>query len=615
MSDLAEMIRRNVVLPDRREIWEWAAENIDFGGAEAFKGPYDVTNVPQTREFLRACRSPHVREVTFIAPPQESGKTKAAEVAMCHRIATRPAKMAFNLPTNTKASAWSETRWDAMLAACPTLRDRFSSNKNKKKTTRIIFKDGTFLLIQGAEVAGNRASDSIEFQVNDEVRLWDRPWVKEMHDRTLAYRATRKIVNISVGGKKGSELHERYLAGNQGEWCHHCPACSKPFAYVFNTKDPLCNIRFDMNAAIIHADGRLDLREFSKTVKVVCPACRHEMAYDAERLAAMNRRGVYVDRNPDADPSIVSLHCNAFALGKTPWSEILEPWVRLHIRGGVFAPEIMEEFICQKLAEFWDERPFVVSTEIKTMNFTRADVIKPKSWKDEVFRVMAIDNQRGSAGDIPHRWFACVAFAGDGRMRLIDAGRIDDWEEVKAKQVSLGVPDPTEIAPGPWTVCDRRYDPVDVDEVCSRYKWYGMLGAPQDEFLHPPHSQFAGTRQLFTEPRAIDIGFGTAEMGRRHSWYLLWSSQRIQDLFAQIRGTGRLEIPRDVGEWCPELAEHLNSHRQIMEPTRTGGEKRTWKKIGGTPDHLYDCLCEAVVVGSIAGVYQKEQTEPPPPPP
>lgn len=606
------------VIPDRREVWEWAGGTlpdhsdaaINFGNTTAFKGVYDVNNVPWTKEFLLACKNPHVREVTFIAPPQDSGKTKAAETYLAYRICTSPTNAAFNTTTNVKAEQWSETRWEAMLASTTGIKEKFSTNKHFKKKRRIIFKDGTFLLIQGAETEGNRASDSVEIQINDEVYMWERPWLKEMHERTNAYRDTCKKINISVGGTKGSELHERALAGNQLEWHHHCPACKQPFAYVFDHRNPKCNIRFDINAAVLHADGRLDLREFAKTVYVQCqnPQCAHRMSYDRERLVEMNLNGVYIPQSPDADPSIVSLHVNAFALGREPWHVILEPWVRLHIRGGVFAPEVLKEFITKKLAEFWDEKPFVVTTELKLANYTRAEVIRPRSWPDELLRVMCCDNQRGQRGDIPHRWFGCVAFSNAGVMRLIDAGRINEWADLRKKQVELGVPDPTQEKPGPWVVMDRRHDPVTVDEWCAKYKWYGAMGAVQEEFLHPQYSEFAGTRQLFSEARMIDIGFGTETLGRTFATYFLWSSQRIQDLLAQLRNAGMIQLPRDITEWCPEAATHLNSHRQFMEADRTGHEKRVWKRIGDTPDHLYDIMCEAVVIGCMAGIYRRETT-------
>lgn len=607
MNELAELFHRHVTMPDRREVWEWAAENVDFGRRTSFKGRYDVNNVPWTKEFLRACNNPIVREVTMVAPPQDSGKTKAAETYLGFRICTSPANFAFNTTTNVKAEQWSETRWDPMLKSIARIEERFSKNLHEKKRRRIVFKDGTFLLIQGAEVEGNRTSDSVEVQINDEVYLWDRPQLKEMHERTNSYRDSRKIINISVGGSKRTELEERFLAGNQMEWSHVCPACEKVFDYVFDSKNPRCNIRFDLNAAIVHTDGRLDLRAFAKTIFVECQACKHRMGYDRERLRRANLAGVYVARNPEADPSIVSLHVNAFALGREPWVEILEPWVRMNIRGGVFNAKALKEFITKKLAEFWDEKPIAVTNEIKLAGWNRADVLRKGSWPEEWIRIMACDNQRGRKGDIPHRWFGGIALSRVGRMRVFDFGRINEWNDLRKKQLELSIPDPTPDAPGPWVAVDRRYEPVEVDEWCARFKWYGSMGASQSSFLHPPWSPLAGTYQLFSEPRMIDIGFGTAETGRTFASWFAWSSQMIQDLVAQLRNAGMIEFPADSLAFCPEVGTHMNSHRSFMELDKKGNEIRVWKRIGDTPDHIYDIVSQAVVIGCMAGIYDIQQ--------
>lgn len=613
MTSMVQLIRREMPVIDRRPTTAWAAERVDFGNSEAFKGAYDVENVPWTAAICDAWDNPYVREITAVMPPQESGKTKAAEVCMARRIATEPAKMAFNTKTNTAAEKWQETRWQQMIQAVPAMANQLSANPHLNKKGRIVFKNGTFLLIQGAETDANRQSDSVEVQVNDELHLWEKPWVRQMHTRTRAYRDTRKILNISLGGTKGSELHEKFVEGSQGEWSHHCSKCDKLFQYVHDPRSPACNIRYDMTTVIQHADGRIDLRAFDKTVHVVCSHCGEKMFYDEERLIAMNldshRRGDgYVYQNPDASPEYVSLHVNAFAIGRRRWSQILDPWVRMNLRGGVFAPEILRTFICEDLAEFWEEKPMIVSKEIRLGSYTRAEVIKPGSWKDEWIRVMLVDNQRGAHGDIPHRWFVCRAFARDGRSRLIDCGRVNEWSEMRAKQLELGVPDWTEARPGPWVAVDRRHDPVKVDEVCAQFKWYGAQGSDKTEFLHGPESPHAGKLMAFSGHRLIDIGYGTKEQGRMHAVYFHWSSQKVQDLLAQLRDgkAQSWEVPSDIMNWSPEYATHINSHRQIAEMDPKGNEKMVWKRIGAHPDHLYDCESEGVVLGLMAGVFKRE---------
>ena len=593
-----------VELPDRRPIWEWAHEHVDFGSQEAFKGHYSVENVPWTKKILENFTDPLNHETTAVMPPQESGKTLAAEVCMLHRICTQPARMSYNITTNQKAGKFHETKFQQVINACDEVRKRMSDRQHDSKRNRIIWRDGSFLLIQGVETADNRQSDSIEVQVNDEVMLWERPFLKQIHTRLRAYKDTAKIINISLGGLKNSELYERFAAGAQREWNHRCIKCGELFEYVFNHKNKKCNIHFNIDAARYHSDGRLDLSKFEETVWVNCPHCDHKYTYDEKIISKMNREGEYVAHNMHPEPGVDSLHVNAFAIGRRPWYQILEPWVRLNLKGGVFNMEILKTFITEDLAEFWEEKPQMVNRDVKLGTYTREEMLKPGSWPDEFIRVMSVDNQKGEASDIEHRWFVCRAFSRDGRSRLVDCGRINEWADVRKKQIELGVPLWTPERPAPWVVVDQAYDPTKVHEQCWNYKWFGMLGQPNDEWIHGPDSDFAGMRMYFSDIRTIDTGYGTKDQGRCFVPYVLWSSQKIQDLLAQLRGgkAEAWELPMDLEKFCPEYFDHINSHRQILEETPKNGEKLMWRKVGGAADHLYDCESMIVVIAMMADV-------------
>jgi hypothetical protein len=447
--------------------------------------------------------------------------------------------------------------------------------------------------------------------------LWENPWLTEMHKRTRAYRETKKILNISLGSNTNTELEEKFLEGNQLEWSHHCPHCGRPIQYIFDQRRPDCNIRFDLKAVATFEDRRLDLSEFAKTIYATCnwEHCSEKLVYDPDLWSRLNAGGVYVARNPKADPQKVSMHVNAFAIGRRPWSEILEPWIRLNLRGGIFNMEILRTFITQELCEFWADRPIVVNSELKLGSYLRKDMAKPpvfagtkcvSGWADEWIRVMAVDNQRGEKGDIPHRWFVCRAFAKDGRSRMVACGRLNEWDEVRAKQHELGVKEWTDSQPGPWVVVDRRWDPTEVDEICSKFKWFGMMGSDQDEFVHSQHSEHAGNRMPFSEERFIDIGFGTQDQGRRHAVYYLWSSQKAQDFLALLRDgkAEAWEVMADIATFCPEYADHINSHRQRIEEGRKGEQRRVWYRLSGWPDHLLDCETMIVILGIMAGVFK-----------
>ncbi len=226
---------------------------------------------------------------------------------------------------------------------------------------------------------------------------------------------------------------------------------------------------------------------------------------------------------------------------------------------------------------------------------------------------MSFDNQRGSRGDIPHRFFVCRAYtkpdsSGRFRSRLVDCGRVDEWSECRTRQKKLGVRDWEIDRPGPWVVVDRRHDPTKVDEVCAQHKWFGLLGSDRDEWLHGAGTQHEGKLMMFTEPREIDIGFGTKEQGRLHAVYFLYSTNKIQDIYETLRNgkNGEHDLPADLMEFCPEYAEHVNSHRCVMEPQRNGQDKRVYKKISGWPDHYRDCEIQLTLLVTMAGLVRND---------
>lgn len=621
MNLVEELVRESLPMPDRRGIEVWAGGDdqheaaLDFGNLYAYKGPYNVENTPWTLEILKAMYNPRVRKCSAVMPPQESGKTLAAQVCIAERICRRPASQQFNTVTNVKANTFADTKWRQTKQSCPSIKNRLTDNRHDETKTRIIFRDATWLMIQGIEVDANRQSDSTEVQINDECQLWVAPWMSETHKRTDSYRETRKILNLGLGGIKGSEWEAEWQDGNQGEWSHHCPKCDKLFQYRFNLRDPKgSNVHFDKTKLTILDGGAMDFSEFDKTVHVSCPHCGHLMYYDKLRLRRMNldamRRGDgYVYMNPMANPENVSLHVNAFAIGMRPWAEIIRPFIRATMGRSVFATSILQSFIQADLSEFWEERPIIVKKELRMGDFTRREMMDPKYWKDEMFRCLSFDNQHGGRNDVAHRWFMCWAFGKNGAVRLVDCGRINEWADCRTKQIEIGVPDPTPDRPGPWTVCDRQHDPAKVDEMCALYKWHGIMGQDTDKFRHEKGTMFAPNEAAdfyFSDERQQDIGYGTAEGGRLRCYYYLYSKQKIEEILAALRGgtAESYEVPKDILEFCPQYAEHINSHHQVTESTKNG-DKIMWRGISGAPDHLYDAACQLVVIGLMSGVFKR----------
>lgn len=624
MNLIEKLWRDSIPMPDRREIGAWGGEHIDFGNTTAFKGKYSVENTPWMKEVQRAWKDRRCRQIDFIGPPQISGKSTNSEVLIGWNIVNEPCPMSYNTVTGGKADTWSDTRFERLAHSCPPLRQRFHPNPHKKTKNKIIFKDSTFLLIQGAESEPNRQSDSIERQINDEVNLWERPWMEEMINRTNAYPETRKVLNTSVGGTTGSEQHDHWMAGSQGNRAIPCPHCDKLFVPDLDWKEPKkSTMKFDMTAVRVTDRGGFDFTEFDKTVHAECPHCTRAMKYDRELLAELNRRGEYLHDNPSALPVHVSLRVNAFTIGFEPWPQILHAYVKAVMGKTVNSRMEMAQFVRMVLSSFYEEVPTIVHKNVPRGTYTRAEMVNGK-WSDEWIRVMAVDFQHGSKGEGEHVWFAARAFSRDGRSRLIDCGKIKTWEELRARQIELKIPDSTDGRVGPWVLVDTGYNPKKVNEVCARYRWFGADGADTEHFQHGPNSDFAGLKMYFSEPKRVDLGYGTAEAGRAFAIQFQWASQSVQSILAELRA-GRAqswEVPADIDQFCPEYATHINAHHQIFkeehrrqkQAERTGkpmntvgkieGDELVWARIGSSPDHLYDCESMICVMGLMAGVYR-----------
>lgn len=626
MNVIEQLWRESIPMPDRRTIGEWGAQHVNFGNTTAFKGRYSVENTPWMREVQRAWQDRRCRQIDFIGPPQISGKSTNSELLMAWTICNEPCPMAYNTVNGGKADTFSDTRVERIFAATPELRKRLHPNPHKKTKNKIVWRDATFLLIQGAESEPNRQSDSIERQINDEVNLWERPWLSEMMKRTDAYADTRKVLNTSVGGTTNSEQHEQWMAGSQGEWAIPCPHCAKLFVPDVNWKQPeKSTVKFDMAAVKITSAGNFDFEEFDKGVHCECPHCKGRIEYNSDELALANRSGGALHANPSALPEHVSLRVNAFTIGRTSWAKLLHPWVKAVMGKSVHSKVEQAQFVRMVLSNFWEETPTVVHKNVPKGNYTRAEMRSPRSaWNDEWIRVMGVDFQHGSKGEGEHMFYVCRALSRDGRSRLVDAGRVQTWEQLRKRQIELGVPDSTRDRPGPWVLVDTGYNPQKVNEVCARYKWFGADGMDSPHFVHGPNSEFAGLRMYFSEQKNIDLGYGTAEAGRAFAAQFQWSSQSVQSILAELRA-GRAQewtVPMDIDQFCPEYGEQINSHHQIFKEEhrrlklaeRTGkpvnqlgrleGDELVWARIGSTPDHLYDCESMICVIGLMAGVFK-----------
>ncbi len=620
MSTLETAWRESFTVPDRRGIAEWANEHIKFGPASPFPGPYDAENLPHTKRILEAFADPHVRKITVSGCPQESGKTVAAQVCMAWQAVNDPAPIGFYADNDTKAGTFASTRWKQMQDSCDALKARVKV-PTKKQT---IFRDGSFLLIRGAEAEGNRQSDTLRVVIMDEAWRYQDGWMGEIENRTKAFRRTSdwKVVELGTGGIVGSDFHNSHWNGTREVFETPCPHCGEFHGFTWDIRNGGV---FRWNE-IEKSGSVIDYNKSGQTAHIECPHCEKAIHYDADERRKMNMQGRWRPTNEDADGTHVSLTIPIFATG-SDWRDVVAKWIRIGKGRNIGQKQALKDFIMFDLAEFWEDRAIVEKKKLPYGGYTRQDMLDGK-WDREVVRIGTADYQEGMRGDREHFWFAVRAYAENGDSRLVDCGRVDEAEDLNERMLAAGVVQvPLEQQQVSRVFIDCAHKPNVVFDLCMKYHWLGIRGEDRDTKNHS--GQFAHSIQRvkggpvfksyrnYSELKWYATGIGTANRGRelQAPWRSI-NNQGCEDILYELRTGKALDwtVPDDIDEWCEEYASHINSHAKQNVSKNPSKPDYKWSLVGGkeaNPDHLYDCekyqVAAALIAGRLRGMDEPEE--------
>ncbi len=618
MNRLEQAWRLAFVVADQRGIAEWAKDNIKFGPASPFPGPYDADNLPHTKRILEAYEDPDVRKITVCGCPQESGKTVAAQVCMAWQEVNDPATMGFYTDNDTKASTFATTRWKQMQDSCEALSERIDS-ATKKQT---VFKDGSFILIRGAEAEGNRQSDTLRIVIMDEAWRYPAGWMSDIQNRTGSFHRTNdyKIMSMGTGGVVGSDFHNEHWEGTREVFETPCPHCGEYHGFTWDIKAGGV-FRW---TEIEKPEGGIDYKASGQTAYIECPHCKEAIHYDADERLKLNRRGRWRATNPDADPSNVSLTIPIFAVG-SDWRKFVEQWLRAVKGNSIGRTEAMMKLIQHGLAEFWEDRAIIEKKDLPYGGYTREDMLTGR-WEREVVRIGTVDYQEGMRDDREHFWFAVRAYAENGDSRLVDCGRIDDSADVDARMEECGLVEvPLSRQQYSRVFMDCAHKPNVVFDLCMRYSWMGIRGEDRDtknhggQYIHTIQKVKGGpvfkVFRNYSELKWYATGIGTKR--KRSEVMAPWFSvnnQGCEDILYEMRAGKALSwtVPDDIDEWCPEYADQINSHAKKNVSKNPAKEDYRWTLVGNSesnPDHLYDCEKYQVAAALRAGVLKPMDSE------
>ncbi len=602
MSAAAPVIRMMIgAIPPPRvtDVVAWAAANVKLPGSARCER-FDPEITPWTREPLARIDDGVTRRIVFVKPVQAGGSV-VGEIAVCYWIAQKPGgDIQYNWQNDDNAEDRYEKRIEKILKACPAVMRRWPDNPNKAKKGLVIFGHCN-LMVQGVFTKRRVASDSVKYQVNEEVHDeegWLSGRLDQAFGRLTASWDSRALV-ISNAGRKNSELHKAFAASTAQRWEVKCPGCG--MFHVMRTrwedsKPELGGLRYDSDAA--RTKTGYDYNLLAPTIRYQFP-CGHTVPDDITIRRALSLSGQYgPPTNPGAPITDRGFTLEAVSVDYIPWLSIIkqkhealkalkhgdsEPWkVYLRERECLFADD--------------SDRPVVGKIIFSSVVKERAGL------EGRMARYAAIDRQRGSlrSGEVPHWWMVIRDVMETGDSRLVFEGQVMMDEDV------VDILKRHEVCPR-HVVVDSGDDTTHVYQFCLRYGYNAIKGGRDAFFSHeiadPKGKGTISVKRIYSPERPLHAMLGApptcADPGDEPQFWL-YSKSGIRDRLHWLRGSKeiRWEVPSDVSD---DYQAHMEA--EVMEEDRDsrGYSVTVWKQIRDRND-LFVCECYIAMLMDMAGL-------------
>ncbi len=576
------------------DVLAWAEAKVRLPGSarsEQFKG--SIT--PWIVEPLRSAADAGTRTVTFVKPVQ-SGGSVVGEVILCFWISTARGYIQMNWEDDQKC----RLRWKRIKPILESCKDiRWPVNRFDSNICEISFPN-CFLKVQGVWVPEHLDSETVRYQINEEVHSWEPGHLHKAYNRTSAVWNS-KIVNISNAGKKTDQLHRAFMDGTQQVWQVKCPGCGAYHTMRTRWDDrhkELGGLRYDADGCRL-GKNEYDYNKLALTVRYQMP-CGLGVREDARARRELSLSGRYSEpMNPGAHLSDRSYTLEAVAVDYIPWLKLIkEKHAALRsLKHG--DPEPWRRYITERECGFWDpeDRPIVGRIILSERKKDRAGLA------NRVSRFAALDRQHGelSKGELPYWWLAIRDFDVDGNSLLVFEGRLITDEEV------IDTLARHEVLPH-CAVADSGHDTMHVYLFCLANGYNSIKGSGEALFSHPDKGRriFAPEKPLHlmvNQPPRFDYVQTGEEFApdQREPMFWFYSKSGIRDRLAWLRSgkAVKWEVPSDASD---DYQAHMESEElQQQRIGRTNELQNVWVQLKARND-LFVCECYLAMLAEMAGL-------------
>jgi hypothetical protein len=549
-------------------ISEWCEQNLVLSPRITnIPGPYSTNLTPYVREPLEAFGNDSVRRITLVWGAQTS-KTTTILAGLSYRLAEQPCPALWVMPSEALARSFSETRWLPMVDDCPILSKEKPENTDKIKILEQHFRKMSLWFV-GSNSPANLSSRSVSLLMLDEVdKFSDGTNSKEagalqLAEARVATYPNHLVVSTSTPTTADSIIWSEWQKGDMRFYFVPCPHCSHKQKLIWE------RVKWDEKAKL--EDGVYDYALVKNTAFYECEECNKPIRDGHKTM--MLRQGEWRPTNPKGEPGRRSYHLNG----------LYPPWVTFGSLAVKFLQDKhsgiigLQDFVNRVLAEPWMEH-----------DQERVEIV-PGAYKMGEVRmgekaIMACDIQE--AGGF-HAWCVVRAWDLEGKSRLVWAGRLETWGDIKAKADEFNV-EPRAV------FVDSGDQTRDVYLHCCQWGFIALVGSDRTSF-----SEIVGDQKVQRPYARIANGdpFSGKNVGSREGWkwklcpVWRWSNPAIKDILSNL-----LKVEGFIAEDTPEVWKvHISAETKVeVKNPMTGRTRRVWKQIG-KHNHLLDCECMGIV--------------------
>lgn len=410
-------------------IIEWAEANVRLNGAKGEMFRSD--NTPWTRLPIELCFQPQMREVTFVKPTRTGGSA-AGHVVLCGWTKIASGQIQYNWPNDTKA----EDMWDKEIE--PILRrslhyqnlvsDRFKARKG------LILLPNCSIATQGVFATGALDSDTVPYQINEEIHAWEHGMLAKAYGRGDACDFPIRF-NISNAGVENDQLHMAFKDGTMRQWEVKCPGCGNyhVMRVRWDERHPeLGGLRYDYENAKnknLHGAASYDYNVIERTIFYQMP-CGYKVPNDIVQRRALSMSGRYSEPfNTGARSGCESMTYQAVACHTIDWVGIVKRRNNaLHSRR-TGDEESWKKYVQEVECEFYSDEKIPFTGSVVT---TTVAPEQRNGLPDEVAKIWAADWQQGfkHLGELTHYWLCIESVDAFCNSLVLFAGKVSDEAEL-----------------------------------------------------------------------------------------------------------------------------------------------------------------------------------------